>query len=50
MLDRLTRLKKLHARALGLYMALRMNGKDGEVQLRRLRRIEQEITNTDYTD
>ena len=37
------RLKRLHAKALGLYMAFRMNGHDGEVQRRRLERIEEEI-------
>lgn len=30
--DRLHRLKQLHAKALGLYMAFRMNGYDGEAQ------------------
>ena len=41
--ERQERLKLLHAKALGLYMAFRMNGHDGEVQRRRLERIGEEI-------
>ena len=41
--ERRERLVKLHAQALGLYMAFRMNGHTGEVQKARLDRIAQEI-------
>ena len=41
--ERLVRLKRMHAAALGLYMKKRVLGYDGVVQKLRLRRIEIEI-------
>ena len=44
MTDRLKRLKRLHAMALGLYMARRIIGESAEVQKRRLLRLAERIT------
>lgn len=41
--ERIERLKRLHATALGLYMAARMLGRDGGVQKRRLEVINAEL-------
>ena len=41
--ERIARLKRLSATALGLYMANRMLGRDGEVQKRRLEQIGKEL-------
>ena len=45
--ERLARLKRLHATALGLYMAARILGRDGEVQKHRLERIASELSKYD---
>ena len=41
--ERIDRLKRLHATVLGLYMAARILGQDGEVQKHRLERIGKEL-------
>ena len=46
----LSRLQRLHAKALGLYMARRLQGETAEVQKRRLRQIEKLMETTDSTD
>ena len=38
-MNRLTRLKRLHAMALGMYMARRIMGESAEVQKKRLLRL-----------
>ena len=47
--DRLQRLKRLHAMALGLYMCFRLNGQDGQVQKQRMERLAKEIQRLDPT-
>lgn len=47
---RLARLKRLHAKALGIYMAARMLGRDGEVQKRRLERLASELSKYDINE
>ena len=42
--ERMERLKRLSAMALGLYMAARILGRDGEVQKHRLERINAELS------
>lgn len=48
--ERIDRLKRLHATALGLYMAARMLGRDGEVQKHRLERIASELSKYDINN
>lgn len=45
--ERLARLKRLHATALGLYMAARIMGRDGEAQKHRMERIASELSKYD---
>ena len=42
-LETLHRLRRLHAQALGLYLARRLMGEDGEVQKKRLLWLENKI-------
>ena len=41
--ERIDRLKRLHATALGLYMAQRILGRDADVQLKRVKRLQAEL-------